>query len=455
MYQENAWKKYSGESLDKLMKFNEDYKKYISESKTERLCVKNAIAICEANGFKELSTFKTLKPGDKVYATNKGKNIAAFVIGDDSIQNGLAVLGAHIDSPRIDLKQNPLYESDNFAYFDTHYYGGIIKYQWVATPLALYGVVCKKDGTIVDIAIGDDENDPVVGITDLLPHLAGDKMGKPAAKVIEGEALDVMIGSMPLEGEEKASAKETIVKLLKEKYDIEEEDFVSAEIEVVPAGKARDFGLDRSMVAGYGHDDRVCAYTSLMALIDTPKTKRTTCAVLVDKEEVGSNGATGAHSNWFENVIAEMIALTEDYNDLKLRRALTNSVMLSSDVSAALDPLYAYVSERRNTAMLGRGICFNKYTGSRGKGGCNDAEPEFIAKIRRIMDEDGVNYQTSELGKVDQGGGGTIAYVLANLNMSVVDAGVPVLSMHAPMEVVSKVDVYEAYLAYKAFLNKA
>ena len=455
MYQENAWKKYSGESLDKLMQFNEDYKKYLSDSKTERLCVKNAIAICEANGFKELSTFETLKPGDKVYATNRSKNIAAFVIGDDSIQNGLAVLGAHIDSPRIDLKQNPLYESDNFAYLDTHYYGGIIKYQWVATPLALYGVVVKKDGTIVDIAIGDDENDPVVGITDLLPHLSGDKMGKPAAKVIEGEALDVMIGSMPLQGEEKESAKETIVKLLKDKYDIEEEDFVSAEIEVVPAGKARDFGLDRSMVAGYGHDDRVCAYTSLMALIDSPKTKRTTCAVLVDKEEVGSNGATGAHSSWFENVIAEMIALTEDYNDLKLRRALSNSVMLSSDVSAALDPLYSYVSERRNTAMLGRGICFNKYTGSRGKGGCNDAQPEFIAKIRQIMDEDGVNYQTGELGKVDQGGGGTIAYILANLNMNVIDAGVAVLSMHAPMEVVSKVDVYEAYLAYKSFLNKA
>ncbi len=455
MYQENAWKKYSGESLDKLMKFNEDYKKYISESKTERLCVKNAIAICEANGFKELSTFSTLKPGDKVYAVNRSKNIAAFIIGDDSIQNGLAVLGAHIDSPRIDLKQNPLYESDNFAYLDTHYYGGIIKYQWVATPLALYGVVVKKDGTVVDIAIGDDDNDPIVGITDLLPHLSGDKMTKPAAKVIEGEGLDVMIGSIPLQGEEKASAKETIVKLLKEKYDIEEEDFVSAEIEVVPAGKARDFGLDRSMVAGYGHDDRVCAYTSLMALIDSEKTSRTTCAVLVDKEEVGSNGATGAHSSWFENVIAEMIALTEDYNDLKLRRALSNSVMLSSDVSAALDPLYAYVSERRNTAMLGRGICFNKYTGSRGKGGCNDAEPEFIAKIRKIMDDAEVNYQTGELGKVDQGGGGTIAYILANLNMNVIDAGVAVLSMHAPMEIVSKVDVYEAYLAYKAFLNKA
>ena len=402
-----------------------------------------------------ISLVMRMKPGDKVYAINRNKNIAAFIIGDDSIQNGIAVLGAHIDSPRIDLKQNPLYESDNFAYLDTHYYGGIIKYQWVATPLALYGVVCKKDGTVVDIAIGDDDNDPVVGITDLLPHLSGDKMTKPAAKVIEGEGLDVMIGSIPLQGEEKASAKETIVKLLKEKYDIDEEDFVSAEVEVVPAGKARDFGLDRSMVAGYGHDDRVCAYTSLMALIDSEKTSRTTCAVLVDKEEVGSNGATGAHSSWFENVIAEMIALTEDYNDLKLRRALSNSVMLSSDVSAALDPLYAYVSERRNTAMLGRGICFNKYTGSRGKGGCNDAEPEFIAKIRKIMDDASVNYQTGELGKVDQGGGGTIAYVLANLNMTVIDAGVPVLSMHAPMEVVSKVDVYEAYLAYKAFLNKA
>lgn len=455
MYQENAWKKYSDESLNELMKFNDDYKKFLSESKTERLCVKNAIAICETNGFKELSTFKTLKPGDKVYATNRGKNIAAFIIGEDSLQKGLAVCGAHIDSPRLDLKQNPLYESDNFAFFDTHYYGGIIKYQWVATPLALYGVVVKKDGTTVDIAIGDNENDPVVGITDLLPHLSGDKLTKPAAKVIEGEALDIMIGSMPLQGEEKESVKETIVKLLKDKYDIDEEDFVSAEIEVVPAGPARDFGLDRSMVAGYGHDDRVCGYTSLMALIHSEKTKRTTCAVLVDKEEVGSNGATGAHSSWFENVISEMINLTEDYNDLKLRRCLTNSVMLSSDVSAALDPLYAYVSERRNNAMLGRGICFNKYTGSRGKGGCNDAEPEFIAKVRKIMDDNNVNYQTSELGKVDQGGGGTIAYILANLNMNVLDAGVPVLSMHAPMEIVSKVDVYEAYLAYKAFLKQA
>lgn len=398
---------------------------------------------------------KELKPGDKVYAVNKNKNIAAFVIGDEPLTNGVAILGAHIDSPRIDLKQNPLYENDTLVYLDTHYYGGIIKYQWVTIPLALYGVVVKKDGTSVSIAIGDDPKDPVVGITDLLPHLAAEKMQKTAAKVIEGEGLDILIGSMPLEGEEKDPSKQAILKLLNEKYGITEEDFVSAEIEIVPAGAARDFGLDRSMVAGYGHDDRVCAYTSLMALLDTPKCKKTTCAVLVDKEEIGSVGATGASSVWFENTLAELINLREPYSDLKLRKSLTNSVMLSSDVSAAVDPLYPSVNERRNSAFLGKGICFNKYTGSRGKSGCNDAQPEFIAKLRAMMDENEIHYQTSELGKVDQGGGGTIAYILAKYNMNVIDAGVPVLSMHAPMEIVSKVDVYEAYLAYKTFLQNA
>ncbi|MDE7161639.1 MAG: aminopeptidase, partial [Anaeroplasmataceae bacterium] len=336
-----------------------------------------------------------------------------------------------------------------------HYYGGIIKYQWVTIPLALHGVVVKKDGSSVSIEIGENENDPVVGITDLLPHLAAEKMQKAAAKVIEGEGLDILIGSKPLEDEEKDPTKQAVLKLLKEKYDIEEEDFVSAEIEVVPAGKARDFGLDRSMIAGYGHDDRVCAYTSLMAVLDSGQCQRTTCAVLVDKEEVGSIGATGASSVWFENTIAEVIALTEDYTDLKLRKALTNSVMLSSDVSAGLDPLYSSVMERKNSAFMGKGICFNKYTGSRGKSGCNDAQPEFIAKLRKMMDDNHVNYQTSELGRVDQGGGGTIAYILANYNMNVIDAGVPVLSMHAPMEIVSKADVYEAYLAYKTFLKNA
>ena len=454
MYAEYAWKKYEGNKLDELMKFNEEYKEYITYAKTERLCVDKAIELCEKAGFVNLNSVNSLKPGDKVYAVNYGKNIAAFVIGDEPITNGLAILGAHIDSPRIDLKQNPAYESETLAFLDTHYYGGIIKYQWVTIPLALYGVVVKKDGTKVNIAIGDNENDPIVGITDLLPHLSGDKLQKAAAKVIEGEGLDLLVGSIPAHDEEKDPTKKAILKLLNEKYGIEEEDFVSAEIEVVPAGPARDFGLDRSMVAGYGHDDRVCAYTSLRAVLDTPKTRLTSCAVLVDKEEVGSIGATGAQSKWFENVIAEMINLScDNYNDLLLRRALTNSVMLSSDVSAGYDPLYPSVNERKNSAYLGKGICFNKYTGSRGKGGCNDALPEFIAKLRNIMDAEEVNYQTAELGRVDQGGGGTIAYILANYNMQVIDAGVPVLSMHAPMEIVSKVDVYEAYLAYKAFVK--
>lgn len=454
MYQEYAWKKYDKQALEKLNQFSEDYKNFISDCKTERLCVSKSIELCKKAGFKDIKEMTSLKPGDKVYAVNKNKNIAAFVIGDEALTHGLAILGAHIDSPRLDLKQNPLYESDTMVYLDTHYYGGIIKYQWVTIPLALYGVVVKKDGTTVSISIGDDPEDPVVGITDLLPHLGAEKMQKTAAKVIEGESLDLLIGSVPVVAdEEKEPSKKAILNLLKDKYNIEEEDFVSAEIEVVPAGKARDFGLDRSMIAGYGHDDRVCAYTSLMALIDTPKCKKTICAVLVDKEEIGSVGATGASSVWFENTIAELISLTEEYSDLKLRKALTNSSMLSSDVSAGLDPLYSSVMERKNTAFMGKGICFNKYTGSRGKSGCNDAQPEFIASLRKIMDENNINYQTSELGKVDQGGGGTIAYILANYNMNVVDAGVPVLSMHSPMEIVSKVDVYEAYLAYKAFLK--
>ncbi len=455
MYQKYAWEKYQDEKMVSLTNFNEDYKKFITNGKTERLCVKQAIALCKEKGFKDIKDCTSLKSGDKVYAVNKNKNIAAFVIGEEPITAGLAILGAHIDSPRMDLKQNPVYENETLVYLDTHYYGGIIKYQWVTIPLAMYGVVVKKDGSVVDIAIGDEPNDPVVGITDLLIHLSGEKLQKTAAKVIEGESLDVLIGSIPLEGEEKDASKQAILKLLKNKYGIEEEDFISAEIEIVPAGPARDFGLDRSMVAGYGHDDRVCAYTSLRALIDTPKCKKTTCAVLVDKEEVGSIGATGASSVWFENTIATLLSLSEEYSDLKLRKALTNSVMLSSDVSAGLDPLYPSVMEKRNTAYLGKGICFNKYTGSRGKSGCNDAQPEFIAELRKMMDENEIHYQTSELGRVDQGGGGTIAYILANYNMNVIDAGVPVLSMHSPMEIVSKVDVYEAYLAYKTFLKNA
>ena len=455
MYQKNAWVKYQGEALDNLMKFNEEYKEFISLCKTERECVDLAIKICEENGFKELSTYETLKPGDKVYTTNKGRNIAAFVIGDRPLVEGINLLGAHIDSPRIDLKQNPLYEKTDFALLDTHYYGGIVKYQWVAHPLAIHGVVCKKDGTTVTLNIGEDINDPVVCITDLLPHLAADKNSKPANKVIEGEDLDVTIAHMPLEGEDKEAVKKNVLKLLNEKYGIENEDFISAEIEIVPAGPARDLGLDRSMVLGYGHDDRVCGYTSLRAVLDQGKCDYTTCAILVDKEEVGSQGATGAHSKWFENVIAELVNLTTTYSDLTVRRTMTNSRMLSSDVSAGVDPLYMGVFEHKNAAYLGKGICFNKYTGSRGKSGCNDASPEFMAMIREVMDSNNIHYQTAELGRVDVGGGGTIAYILGNYNMEVIDAGIPVLSMHAPNEVVSKVDVYEAYLAYKAFIKNA
>ena len=454
MYNKNAWKKYNNESMKDLMAFNEEYKKFITVGKTERACVNESVRLAEAAGFKPLSSFKSLKAGDKVYVTNKGKNIAAFVMGEKPVEAGLRVLGAHIDSPRLDVKQNPLYEKNGFALMDTHYYGGIKKYQWVTTPLAIYGVVCKKDGSSINVVIGEDANDPIVGISDLLVHLSGDQLQKSAAKVIEGEDLDVTMGSMPLEDAEKDAVKANILKMLKEKYDFEEEDFISAELEIVPAGPARDYGLDRSMVAGYGHDDRVCAYTSLRAVLDTPTCEYTTCAILVDKEEVGSIGATGAHSKFFENIVAELINLSDSYSELKVRHAMENTKMLSSDVSAGFDPLFAGVNDPKNAAYLGNGICFNKYTGSRGKSGCNDAMPEFFAEIRKVMDESNVHFQTAELGRVDQGGGGTIAYILGNYNMYVIDAGIAVLNMHAPMEIVSKADVYEGYLAYKAFISK-
>ena len=451
MYGKSVWKKY--DNYEQIMKFNEEYKDFISFGKTERLCVNKSIELAEKAGFKNIKYFDRLRFGDKVYATNKGKNIALFVIGEREIEAGLRVLGAHIDSPRLDIKQNPLYEQNGFALLDTHYYGGVKKYQWVTIPLSIVGVVCKKDGTTVNVSIGEDPTDPVLGISDLLIHLSGDQLAKPAGKVIEGEALDVTIGSIPLKDDEKETVKDNVLRLLKQKYDFEEEDFLSAELEVVPSGPARDYGLDRSMVAGYGHDDRVCAYTSLRAVLDTPAGMYTTCAVLVDKEEVGSIGATGAQSKWFENVIAELINLQGDYNELKLRHALENTKMLSSDVSAGFDPLFPGVNDPKNAAYLGNGICFNKYTGSRGKGGCNDAQPEFIAELRNILDSNDVYFQTAELGRVDQGGGGTIAYILGNYNMNVIDAGVAVLNMHAPMEIVSKADVYEAYVAYKTFLT--
>ena len=454
MYRKNAWEKYDEAALNQVMEFNELYKEYLSASKTERLAVKNAVALAEAKGFKPFESYETLVPGDKVYFVNKKKNFVCYVIGNKPLEEGLRVLGAHIDSPRIDVKQDPLYERDNFALLDTHYYGGIKKYQWVATPLAIYGVVCKKDGTVVEVAIGDDPADPIVGISDLLIHLSGDQMQKSAAKVIEGEDLDVTLGSMPLKGEEKTAVKANVLRILKEKYDFEEADFVSAELEIVPAGAARDYGLDRSMVAGYGHDDRVCAYTSLRAVIDMETTPEyTACCVLVDKEEVGSIGATGAHSKFFADTIMYLIDKTTTYSEIKLRKALTNTKMLSSDVSAGYDPLFAYVNDSKNAAYLGHGLCFNKFTGSRGKSGANDAMPEYIAEIRNLLDNAGVNYQTAELGKVDQGGGGTIAYILGNENMYVIDAGVAVLCMHAPMEIVSKADVYEAYQGYKVFLT--
>jgi len=454
MYAKNIWKDMTSEKNTKIVDFCEGYKNYISVGKTERLCVTETMAIAEKHGYVEFSKVKSLKPGDKVYFTNKNKNIALFSIGKKALTDGIRILGAHIDSPRLDLKQNPLYEKEEFALLDTHYYGGIKKYQWVTIPLAIHGVICKKDGSTVIVNIGDDDNDPVVGISDLLVHLSADQMKKTANLVIEGENLDVTFGSIPLEDTKKDAVKANILKLLKSKYDIEEEDFVSSELEVVPAGKARDYGFDRSMIAGYGHDDRVCSYTSLKAILDIDIPEYTACCILVDKEEIGSVGATGAHSLFFENIIAELLALTGKTNYLDLKHAMTNSKMLSSDVSAALDPLYDSVSDKKNNAKFGYGIVFNKYTGSRGKSGSNDSEPEYVAWVRNIMDSNNIHYQTSELGKVDQGGGGTIAYILGKYNMNVVDAGVGVLNMHAPMEIVSKADVYEAYIAYKAFLTK-
>lgn len=454
MYAKNTWEKYK-DNLNEVMEYNEGYKDYISKNKTERACVKDSIRLAEEKGFKPLDSFETLKPGDKVYVNNRDKNIALFVIGNKPLTEGMRILGAHIDSPRMDLKQNPLYESEGFVLADTHYYGGVKKYQWVTIPLSLYGVVAKKDGTVVDVVIGEDDDDPVVGISDLLIHLAAEQLDKKAAKVIEGENLDVTLGNMPLVGEEKDAVKANILKLLKDKYDIEEEDFVSAEIEVVPSGKARDYGLDRSMIAGYGHDDRVCAYTSLTAILDMDVCDYTCCAILVDKEEIGSVGATGAQSLFFENTIGEMLVKMGIVSFVQTRLTLSRSKMLSSDVSAGVDPLFVSVNDKKNAAYLGNGIVFNKYTGARGKSGSNDASAEYVARIRAVMDESNIHYQTAELGKVDQGGGGTIAYILGNYNMDVIDAGIAVLNMHAPMEVVSKVDVYETYQAYIAFLKNA
>lgn len=454
MYGKLAWEKYNDEQINDIMTFNEGYKNYITKGKTERLCVSETVKLAMAHGYKELNEVDILKPGDKVYVTNMKKNIALFVIGKKPLEDGMRILGAHIDSPRMDLKQNPLYESEGFAMLDTHYYGGVKKYQWVTIPLSMVGVVVKKDGTVINVNIGEDENDPVVGISDLLVHLSADQLKKDGAKVIEGEDLDVTFGSIPLKDHEKDAVKANVLKILKDKYDFDEEDFLSAEIEIVPSGKARDYGIDRSMVAGYGHDDRVCAYTSLMAILDMEMPDYTSCCILVDKEEIGSVGATGAQSLFFENTVSELLLKQGTDSFVKTRKAMANSKMLSSDVSAGVDPLYLSVNDKKNAAYLGKGIVFNKYTGARGKSGSNDANPEYMAEIRKILDDDNIYYQTAELGKVDQGGGGTIAYILGNYNMNAIDAGVAVLNMHAPMEIVSKVDVYEAYLAYRTFLKQ-
>lgn len=455
----NAWEKYDEKATNACMDFNEGYKKYISDCKTERECVNEAVVLAKQQGFKDLAEMiknkETVKAGDRVYATTMGKAIALFVVGKDGLEAGMKILGAHIDSPRIDLKQKPVYEDHELVLFDTHYYGGIKKYQWVTIPLAMHGVVVKKDGTFINVVVGEDDCDPVLGISDLLVHLSSDQMAKTGAKVVEGEDLNVLVGSIPAKDTEKDKSKAMILNLLQEKYNIEEDDFLSAELEIVPAGKARDMGLDRSMVMGYGHDDRVCAYTSLLALFDVKETDRTCVCLLVDKEEVGSIGATGMQSKFFENTVAELMNCMNDYSELLLRRTLKNSKMLSSDVSAAFDPNYASVNEMKNTAFFGHGLTFNKYTGSRGKGGCNDANPEYIAELRNIMEKHDVTYQTAELGRVDQGGGGTIAYITAQYNMEVIDCGVAVQNMHAPWEVVSKADVYEAYKGYVAFLIEA
>lgn len=457
---ENVWKKYNDEDINKLNDVCDDYRKFISISKIEREVIKNAIAIAENSGFVNLDVCieenRRLDPGDKIYVNNRGKSLALFIIGREDITNGINILGAHVDSPRLDLKANPLYEDSEFAYLDTHYYGGIKKYQWVTIPLALHGVVVKKNGEVINVVIGEDESDPVVGITDLLPHLGSEQMKKEASKVIEGEGLDVLIGSMPIDdSKDEELVKKNIMQILKNKYYIEDGDFLSAEIEVVPAGKARDFGLDRSMIMAYGQDDKVCAYASLRAFLDCPPCDKTISCILVDKEEIGSVGATGMQSTFYENAILEMCNLMGHTENTALPRTLTNSYMLSSDVNAAYDPLYADVMDKRNASYFNQGVVFCKYTGSRGKSGSNDANAEFVAKLRNIMDNHDVHFQISELGKVDAGGGGTIAYILANKNVNVIDCGVGVLSMHAPWEVTAKSDIYEAYKCYVSFLQDA
>ncbi|MCQ2495889.1 MAG: aminopeptidase [Lachnospiraceae bacterium] len=450
----NAWLKYAAKDLKALNSLCDEYRDFISVCKTERECVDEIVAMAEKQGYKNLYEVKKVKAGDKLYAVNKGKAVVLFVVGTEPLEKGMKILGAHIDSPRLDIKQNPLYEDTELAFLDTHYYGGIKKYQWVTIPMAIHGVVCKKDGSVVKVVIGEDDKDPVVGISDLLIHLAQDQMDKKAAKVIEGEDLNVLVGSMPLKDEEKDAVKANVMKLIADKYDIEEADFMSAELEVVPAGRARDYGIDRSMIMGYGQDDRICAFTSAKAIFNCSSIDRTAACILVDKEEIGSVGATGMTSAFFENIIAELLDKMGAYSELAVRRALQNSHMLSSDVNAAFDPNFPSVMERKNCAYFGRGMAFSKFTGSRGKSGSNDANPEFIAKLRAALDKHEVSYQMAELGKVDQGGGGTIAYIMAKYNMEVIDSGVALHNMHAPWEVASKADIYETEKGYEAFLKE-
>ena len=468
METKNAWENYTVKQVKEAEAFAADYIDFISTCKTERECVDRIIEEAEKAGYKELNTLiksgkKTVR-GDKIYSVWMNKSVALFKIGQRPLCEGINILGAHIDSPRLDIKQNPLYEDGGLAYLDTHYYGGVKKYQWVTIPLALHGVIVKKDGTTVIVNIGEDEDDPVFFVSDLLIHLAQEQMDKKAAKVIEGEALDIIIGNRPLvirsrskdgseEKKDKDKVKKNILDILKKNYGIIEEDFLSAELEVVPAGRAREAGLDKSMILGYGHDDRVCAYPSLMAMLESGDLKKTACCILVDKEEIGSVGATGMKSHFFENSLAEIMSLMGNYSELDLRRTLAASCMLSSDVSAGFDPTYASAFDKKNVCYLGNGVVFNKFTGSRGKSGSNDANAEYIAYLRDILDKDKVFYQTAELGKVDQGGGGTIAYILALYGMNVIDSGVAVLNMHAPWECVSKADVFEAKRCYAAFLK--
>lgn len=457
---EYAWDKYTEKDLNNVFELSERYKNFMTKCKTERECANEFVALAEEQGYKNLDILikenVKLKAGDKVYINYKGKAVALYQIGTEAFEAGLNILGAHLDSPRIDLKQNPLYEDSGLAMFDTHYYGGIKKYQWVTIPLALHGVVVKKDGTKVEIVIGEAPCDPVFGISDLLAHLSAEQMTKTLDKGIEGENLNALLGSIPVKDKkDKSRVKSNILNILNDTYGICEEDFVSAELELVPAGAARDLGIDKSLIMAYGQDDRICAFTSFEAMMKVEKNKKTLVTLLVDKEEIGSVGATGMHSKFFENSLAEIMNLCRDYSELKLRRTLASSKMLSADVTVAFDSNFPSVVEKKNCAYFGKGIVFSKYTGSRGKSGCNDANPEFLAELRGIMDKNKITWQTAELGKVDQGGGGTIAYILAEYGMEVIDCGVALQNMHAPYEVASKADIYETFRGYKAFLKEA